>query len=114
MKHPIISSNFKLLMSHLGLNQQGFADKFKASRGIIETYAQGKVKPKAEIIQRICNYFSITQDQLLKQRLTAEDLQVTGRIKSVTEVQLEEAYKRIELLENTIKDKEKIIELMGK
>lgn len=112
MKHPLISANLKLLMKRMGFTNEQFADKFQVKRGVIESYTAGRAMPKAELTQRICNYFGITQDQLLKQKLTIEDLQVTGRIKSVTEVQLEEAHKRIELLGNTVKDLRKMIALL--
>lgn len=112
MKHPLISNNIKVLMKFSGFSAQDFADKFEVKRGTIESYVQGRATPKPELVQRICNYYGITQDQLLKQKLTSEDLKVTGRVNSVTEVRLAEALKQIALLEEMNKDKAELIELL--
>lgn len=114
MKYPVLSSNIKVLMKHSELTAKGFADKFKVSQGAIESYAGGRNKPKLELIEKLCNYYGITQAQLLKQKLTEEDLKVTGAIESVTEVRLNAANKIIELQDNTIKDLRKTIELLEK
>lgn len=114
MKYPVLSSNIKVLMKHSELTAKGFADKFKVSQGAIESYAGGRNKPKLELIEKICNYYGITQAQLLKQKLTTEDLKVTGAIESVTEVRLKAALREVELLKQAIKDKDRIIELLDK
>lgn len=114
MKHPTLSHNIKLMMKHLGFTAQEFADKFEVKKGMIESYMQGRAIPKVDFINKMFRVFGITYEQLMKQKLTESDLKGTGSVKSVTEVKLEEALKRIELLENTIKDKDRIIELMSK
>lgn len=102
------------MIAHLGLTGKGFAEKLQVPKGRVESYLTGNHSPNIDFVTKVCNLFKITSDQLLKQKLTEADLKGTGSIKSVTEVQLEEALKRIELLENTVKDKDRIIELMQK
>ena len=109
-----IGNNIKLLRWHLHETQQAFAVRFSTTRGAVNAYEMNKVKSlPADFVGLVCTYFGITQDQLLKQKLTEDDLKPTGSIESVTEVRLQEALKRIELLENTVADKVKIIELLG-
>jgi transcriptional regulator with XRE-family HTH domain len=102
VKYPVLSSNIKVLMKHSELTAKGFADKFKVTQGAVESYAGGRNKPKLELIEKICNYYGISQQQLLKQRLTPEDLKVTGQVESVTEVKLKAALREIKLLKQVI------------
>lgn len=109
----LIANNMKLLRKHTGLNQEKFAAKFKTTRANINFYEGGKAKSlPADLVERLTNYFKITNAQLLKQKLTAEDLKPTGRIESVIEVRLESALRENELLKGIIADKDEIISLL--
>lgn len=108
----VISNNIRVLRSFLKLTQTGFAKKFGTTRGSLMSWERGRGRVTPEFMNAVCNYFGITNEQLMKQKLTEEDLQPTGSAKSAAEVKLEEALKRIDLLEKTIKDKEEIIELL--
>lgn len=114
MKYPVLSSNIKVLMKHSELTAKGFADKFKVSQGAIESYAGGRNKPKLDLIEKICNYYGLTQAQLLKQKLTEQDLMVSGSVESVSDVKLNAALREVELLKQAVKDKDRIIELLQK
>lgn len=109
------NQNIKFLREYLKETQTGFAKRFGVTRAMISSYELHTArKPDTEFMLRICNYFNITIEQLSKQKLTESDLAVTGRTGSVTEVRLEEALKRIDLLEKACADKDEIIALQKK
>ncbi len=112
VKYPTIAHNVSMLRDFLNLKNEPFAVKFGVKRGAIESYTQGRVKPKVEFTQALCNYFGILPEQLMNQKLTEEDLKVTGSARTITEVKLEEALKQIELLKSALADKEEIITLL--
>jgi transcriptional regulator with XRE-family HTH domain len=112
MKYPIIAHNFKLFRSFSKLTAQGIADALGASRGAIESYLGGKSQPGAKLVQKAANYFNLSADQIMSQKLTEQDLQVTGRTKTLPEVELEAAKREIALQANTIEDLRKIITLL--
>jgi hypothetical protein len=114
MKHPIISHNFKLFKSTGKATAQILADRFKTTRGAIESYVDGRAKPGPDVLIRICNYYGLQAAQVLNQKLTEEELKGTGSIKTVTEVKLEAALREIALLKEQIRDKTKIIALLEK
>ena len=96
------------------IHQGDLREKLGASRGAIESYAEGRNKPKVDIANRAANYFNLTTDQVLNQKLTAEDLQVTGRTGTIAEVKLQAANREIELLKQTVEDLRFTIELLKK
>jgi transcriptional regulator with XRE-family HTH domain len=110
----IVSKNIKLLREFTGLTAEKFGAKFKLTKGNIESYEQDRGAPDALAADRICKYFNLTVDQLFNQKLTPEDLEVTGMVESVTEVKLRSALKEIKHLKARLEDKEAIIELMRK
>lgn len=114
VKYPIIAHNISFLRDFLNLRNEPFAVKFGVKRGAIESYTQGRVKPKVEFTQAICNYFGLQPEQLVNQKLTEADLTVSGSVRTITEVKLEEALKQIELLKSALADKEEIITLLKK
>ncbi len=110
-----VQNNIKVLREHLKLSQEAFGKKFKCTRAQISSYEGGMAqKLPAALVEKLCTFFSITNEQLTKQKLTAEDLKVTGRIESVTEIKLESALRENQLLRNLLSDKEKIIRLLEK
>lgn len=102
-----VALNIKLLREHTGLSTAKFAALFKLTKPNIESYEQDRGTPSAIAANRICTYFNITIDQLFHQKLTREDLQVTGRIQSIAEVKLEAALEKIKLLEEIIRIQKK-------
>ena len=106
-----INHNVKVLRKHSGLSALKFAKKFGVNQGNIESYEQDRGTPSAEMCNKLCNFFSITMDQLTSQKLTPEDLIVTGRTESVIETRLNAALKEIELLGKTMAAKDEIIAL---
>lgn len=108
-----IQHNIKTLREHTGLTAVKFAAVFNTTKSNIESYEQGRASPGAELSNRICIYFNITIEQLFNQKITSEDLKITGRIQSIAEVKLEAANEKNKLLEQTIRDLREIIRLQN-
>jgi transcriptional regulator with XRE-family HTH domain len=106
--NTVFAKNFKVIKEHLGKNAEELGKLFGVKRTSVENYLRG-YEAKPPVIQKICNYLSITQDQLLSQKLTPEDFNMTGRVQSITEVKLESALRENKLLRDTIKDLRRII-----
>lgn len=57
-----------------GLSQQAFADLFGLTRGNISSYEESRAEPKAEIMIRIANFFSIPLPDLIEKDLSVNEL----------------------------------------
>ena len=107
-----IHHNIKVLLEHTGLTQADFGKLISETRQNIEAWVSGRGTPKAMTCYRISQFFGLQLNQLFEQKLTADDLKITGRVKSLAEVELEAARDKIAMLEQRLGDKEEIINLL--
>lgn len=116
MKKSIVAQNIRTLRESKNQTQQEFADEFKVTRGAIESYEQGRAEPKSALVVKITEHFGIHAKQLFNELIDASMLKPGTKPSgySLTEIKLQEANKQIELLKNTIKDKDRIINLYQK
>ena len=110
-----LKNRLKVARAEKQINQSNLAKIVGVSRQTIsniETYEQGRGSPGAELSNRICIYFGITIEQLFNQKLTPEDLAVTGRIRSIAEVEVESVMRENELLRASVTDLRAQIKLL--
>ncbi|MCC5917634.1 MAG: helix-turn-helix transcriptional regulator [Cryomorphaceae bacterium] len=67
-------SNIKKIRGIRGLTQQQLADKLNVTRGSVSSYEEGRAEPKIETILKAADYFQIPVEDLLKQKLTVNQL----------------------------------------
>ena len=70
MQNNFISLNIKYLLNTNNFSQNDFGDIFELKRGVINHYVSGKVMPKIETIQKICDYFNISIDDFINKDLS--------------------------------------------
>lgn len=64
-----IGLNIKYLCENNFLSQDEFGAKFGLKKSVVGTYIRGVSYPKIEVIQKICNAFSITLDEFINHDL---------------------------------------------
>lgn len=64
-----VASNIREIRVSLKKSQSEFGAMIGATRGQIGSYEEGRAEPKAEITAKICQLFSITQDELFNKKL---------------------------------------------
>lgn len=102
-----ISENILYLVNKMRCSQDEFGAIFDLKRSVVSQYIKEKSQPKIETIQKICAHFEITIDDFINRPLEEKRNQV-NEPKEIYHKVTEES-KVITLLENTIKDKDKII-----
>jgi transcriptional regulator with XRE-family HTH domain len=68
-----IGLNIRTLCSANQLSQKDFGDLFSIKQSTISTYLAGRSNPQIETIQKICEYFEITTDELINIDLAQND-----------------------------------------
>lgn len=68
----IIASNLKYLRKQKKLTQQGLADELEVKRPVIGAYEESRAEPKTSLLIRMADFFGITTDELIGQRLSDE------------------------------------------
>ncbi len=64
-----IGLNIKYLCDNNFLSQDEFGAKFGLKKSVVGTYVRGISYPKIEIMQKICEEYNITLDELISQDL---------------------------------------------
>lgn len=64
-----IGANIKFLRKGKNLTQQEFADALNIKRSMVGAYEEERAKPKMENLKRIANFFSISVDELVSERI---------------------------------------------
>lgn len=64
-----IGLNIKYLCDNNFLSQDEFGAKFGLKKSVVGTYVRGISYPKIEIMQKICEEYNITLDELVSQDL---------------------------------------------
>ncbi len=65
-----ISSNIKFLRKKKNLTQQQFADILGIKRSMVGAYEEDRASPKMDNTKQIANYFGITVDELVSEKIT--------------------------------------------
>lgn len=65
-----IGHNIKYLRKKNNLTQQEFADKIGLKRSLIGSYEEKRAEPKSENLIKIANFFGISTDDLVTERLS--------------------------------------------
>lgn len=65
-----ISTNIKFLRKKRNLTQQQFADILGIKRSMIGAYEEDRASPKMDNMKQIANYFGITVDELVSEKIT--------------------------------------------
>ncbi|MFN5705075.1 MAG: XRE family transcriptional regulator [bacterium] len=65
-----ISANIKFLRKKRNLTQQQFADLLSIKRSMIGAYEEDRASPKMDNMKQIANYFGITVDELVSEKIT--------------------------------------------
>jgi transcriptional regulator with XRE-family HTH domain len=68
-----IGLNIKTLCFTNKLSQKEFGDLFEIKQSTISTYLAGRSNPQIETIQKICEYFEISMDELINIDLAQND-----------------------------------------
>lgn len=64
-----ISANIKFLRKKRNLTQQQFADLLGIKRSMIGAYEEDRASPKMDNMKQIANYFGITVDELVSEKI---------------------------------------------
>lgn len=65
-----ISANIRFLRKKKNLTQQEFADAIGIKRSMIGAYEEDRASPKMDNMKSIANYFGISVDELVSERIT--------------------------------------------
>lgn len=65
-----ISANIKFLRKKRNLTQQQFADLLGIKRSMVGAYEEDRASPKMDNMKQIANYFGITVDELVSEKIT--------------------------------------------
>ncbi len=65
-----ISANIRFLRKKNNLTQQEFADAIGVKRSMIGAYEEDRASPKMDNMKQIANYFGISVDELVSERIT--------------------------------------------
>ncbi len=65
-----ISTNIRFLRKKNNLTQQEFADAIGVKRSMIGAYEEDRASPKMDNMKQIANYFGISVDELVSERIT--------------------------------------------
>ena len=65
-----ISTNIRFLRKKNNLTQQEFADAIGIKRSMIGAYEEDRASPKMDNMKAIANYFGISVDELVSERIT--------------------------------------------
>lgn len=71
-----ISHNIKHLISKENWDQSIFGQQFGISKAVVSHYVTGKNVPKIETLVKICEYFNLTLDQLVRENLSTVTIYV--------------------------------------
>jgi HTH-type transcriptional regulator/antitoxin PezA len=103
-----ISENIEYLIRRSRFSQKEFGDLFSLKSNVVSQYVKNISYPRIETIQKICSYFEITIDDFINKSL--EEIKTNQLNEPGTEYQINSKESEIvNLLKNTIKDKDKII-----
>jgi transcriptional regulator with XRE-family HTH domain len=103
-----ISENIDYLIRKSRFSQKEFGDLFQLKAGVVSQYVKNISYPKIETIQKICSYFEITIDDFINRSL--EEIKINQLKEPGSEYKINSKESEIvNLLKNTIKDKDKII-----
>ena len=82
-----ISANIKFLRKNKGLTQEQFATEIGIKRSMVGAYEEDRASPKMENIKEIANFFGISVDELVSERITAKWLEEKAkRVQNETEL----------------------------
>ncbi|PST82982.1 transcriptional regulator [Pedobacter yulinensis] len=65
-----IAANLKYLRKKKGHTQQQFADIMEIKRSLIGAYEEDRAEPKYELLKKIAEYFDLTIDEFINERIT--------------------------------------------
>lgn len=68
-----LADNLKRYREYYGFTQQTLADKINISRQAYSNYETGKRSPDAEVLDKLCDIYSISLDQLVRQPFSVEN-----------------------------------------
>lgn len=112
----MIAENIRFLREEiLHLSQSDFAERVGSNRGQIDSYENGRAKPKTEVAVKICKLFSIELSDLYNKKLTKSDILTTSEDQqkaSLHELEKELAVltERLAAMHRQLDDKQKLIE----
>lgn len=109
MINNYISVNILYLLKKSNLSQEDFGSFFELGKGLISNYIHERALPKVETIQRICFHFEITIDDFINKDLGSK-VESKHTVIDTPGGAVSISLKYVELLENTIEDKKKIIQ----
>lgn len=113
LKNYIANNILFLYRKEKNLTQDEFGSNFELNRGAITNYVNNKALPKIETIQRICLHYNISIDDFINNDLSKIEIQrKQGFVNEPPEGYGIIDLKYVELLENTVKDKDKIIKAL--
>lgn len=81
-----IGLNIKYLCENNFLSQDEFGAKFGLKKSVVGTYVRGISYPKIEVMQKICEEYNITLDELVGQDLYLKYKGYTGGSKESSKV----------------------------
>lgn len=87
-----IGLNIKYLCENNFLSQDEFGLKFGLKKSVIGTYVRGISHPKIDLLQKICEEFSLTLDELINQDLYLKNKGYTSVTHDKAEEPGNEAY----------------------
>src|SRR5688572_5606240 len=65
-----IGANLKFLRKTKNLTQQAFADALDIKRSMVGAYEEERAKPKMDNLKKIANFFGISVDELVSERMS--------------------------------------------
>ncbi len=108
-----IGSNIKYLCDKFNMSQDDFGAEFGLKKSVVGTYIRGISHPKIEILQNICDKYSLTLDEFINEDLTTKQtthISASGTNGTVDEADLYKAENRA--LQKTIEAQWQTIEAM--
>jgi transcriptional regulator with XRE-family HTH domain len=65
-----LSENLKHLRKSKSLTQADFAERIGVNRSVIGAYEEARAEPKLQTLQAICQFFQVSVDEILNQKLS--------------------------------------------
>lgn len=75
-----IKKNLKFLIRRSGITQKALGREIGKERGAVNSYFTGKALPPVDVLLKICEFFGLTLDEIVRTDLEAESYQFESRI----------------------------------
>ncbi len=91
-----IASNIKYLRAQKGLTQSQLAKKLEKTSAAVSDYEKGKSIPPLDVVYRMCEFFEVNIDHLVRTDLQKEDILSKEGLSNSSPSKLKSDYKKLQ------------------